>query len=120
MARKRNQSSEGTRSFIRDNVPVWNKQCVRCATVYTKFHRLCPECKYGEWRLEGEVEDLGEAPRRVQKPHYRPREDTIRSECLKIQEQWKKNGDVRATQGPVAWKPPGSRIQHIDEDHDRF
>ena len=121
MARKRDKSTQGLRDFMRDVAPVWNKQCTRCGVVYSKFHRLCPDCSYGEWLLEGEVDDTEAPPRKSgQKPHYRPREETIRNECLKIQEQWKKDGDVRATLGPVRWKPPGSSLKQRDDDHDRF
>ena len=121
MVKKRNRSSKGLREFMRDVGPVWNKQCVRCGTVYSKFHRLCTECEYGEWLLEGEVEDTEPSGKKSgQKPHYRPREETIRSECVKIQEKWKRDGDVRATMGPVAWVPPGSRLKQRDDGYDQF
>ena len=117
---KKSKSTAGLREFMRDVVPVWNKQCVRCTTVYSKFHRICPECEYGDWLLEGEVDDTSPHPFNQQREHYKPRPETIRSVCRMIQKDWVKNGDARAVQGVVGWKPPGSRIKQRDEDHDRF
>ena len=101
---------------MRDYVPVWNKQCVRCATVFSKFHRLCPECSYGEWLLEGEVVDVELARGRKQAGRYRPREETIAKVKSEIQADWEKKKDVRATQGRVPWDPPTSRIQDRGDD----
>jgi len=122
MSRGRDISSDATREFIRDHVPVWNKQCVRCSTVYNKFHRLCPECQYGEWLLEGEVVDVEESRLRgrKQKGRYRPREETIEKVKAEIQQGWIRDKDPRASQGPIQWEPPGSRIKQRDDDHDRF
>ncbi len=124
MPRKRvPKSNKGLRDFMRDVVPVWNKQCVRCTTVYSKFHRLCPECEYGDWLLEGEVESTEPSdthPFNKQREHYKPRLETIRSVCRMIQKDWVKDGDVRATQGPMRWTPPGSQMKQRDADHDQF
>ena len=117
--RKKNSSTKGLREFMRDVAPVWRKQCVRCTTVYSKFHKLCPECEYGEWLLEGEVDDTGLQPGgRKQRPQYKPRPDTIKSECRKIQAGWERDGDLRATQGPVDWSVPRSVIKDTNIDLD--
>jgi len=113
--RRKNRSTDELREFIKSVVPVWNKQCVRCATVYAKFFKVCPECEFTEWLLEGEVDDV-EAPRpkpsgKNQKPQYKPRPETIDNMRRKIQGEWVANGDPRAALGIDDWEVPRTVVK---------
>ena len=106
--RKTKPSTPELRAFMRDNVPVWNKQCLRCAGVYNKLIRLCPECGYGGGALEGEVLDMGKDRYKDRPANYVPTLEEIEEGKKAIQAEWVANGDPRAEKGPVAWMPPRS------------
>jgi predicted nucleic acid-binding Zn-ribbon protein len=119
--RKPKPSTEAQREYMAEHCTSFNKQCVRCATIYIKFHIDCPECGYHEWMLEGEVVDAEEAAERARrrgaKDKYRPSESEVRRMRTVIQREWERSKDVRSRQGPTPWEVRRSEFKEdLHED----